>query len=157
MANKWIVLFNSGNITVELSVLVLQAEELESTEESINISWIDPDQSNRLYNLAVVNSVNQQWTFTPQEPYHTFTAPEGASPCEIYNFSVTATYVGATYTGAGCSVPSHVLSTMLPSLPDISNLRSSRNFSLIKQTGEVVLTVYFQVNPLSDFLLTVSQ
>jgi hypothetical protein len=56
--------------------------------------------------------------------YH-FTTPEGAPPCEVYNFSVTATYVGATYTGAGCSVPSPVISTMLPSPPSIDQLRWS--------------------------------
>ena len=67
------------------------------------------------------------------ESYYLFTAPESVPPCEVYNFSVTATYVGATYTGAGCSVPSPVLSRMLPSLPDIYVLESSLNYSLIKQ------------------------
>ena len=79
------------------------------------------------------------------ELYYHFIAPEGAPPCEIYNFSVTATYVGATYTGAGCSVPSPVISTMLPSLPFIGDLQSYYNFSIEKQAGEAVLTVYFQV------------
>ena len=44
-----------------------------------------------------------------------FTAPEGAPPCEVYNFSVTATYAGAT-----CTSP--VLNIMIPSLPDIKYL-----------------------------------
>ena len=50
-----------------------------------------------------------------------FTAPESAPPCEVYNFSVTATYdlPGAIYyTGTGCSVSSPLISMMLPSLPD---------------------------------------
>ena len=125
-----------------MATLTLQKEEVGNDEQSINISWINRNESNRLYLLTVVNSVNQQWTFTTQEPYLHFTAPEGAPPCEVYNFSITATYIGATYTGAGCSVPSPVLSTMLPSLPLIGNLQS---YSIEKQAGEAVLTVYFQV------------
>ena len=130
------------NITIDLTGLTVQTEEVSDTEQAVNISWVDPNESDRLYNLTVVNSVNQQWTFTIQEPYHLFTAPEGAPPCEVYNFSVTATYVGATYTGAGCSVPSTIVSTVLPSLPQIN---SSSSFSLEKRAGEFVLTVYFQV------------
>ncbi len=64
-----------------------------------------------------------------------FTAPEGAPPCEVYNFSVTATYVGATYTGAGCSATSPVVSSMFPSLPDQRILELSVNYSLEKQVG----------------------
>jgi hypothetical protein len=139
-----------------LATLTVQTEEVGDTEQSINISWIDPDESNRLYLVTVVNSVSRQWTFAAQEPYHIFTAPEGAPPCEVYNFSVTATYVGATYTGAGCSVPSPVISTTLPSLPNIGDLQSSYNFSLEKQAGEAVLTVYFQVNVLFGFYFIVS-
>ena len=78
-------------------------------------------------------------------------------PWPIYdleiNFSVTATFVGATYTGAGCSVPSLVLSTMLPFLPIIGDLQSSYNISLEKQTGHVLLTVYFQVKLLMFIIL----
>ena len=81
------------------------------------------------------------------DSFYYFTAPEDAPPCEVYNFSVTATYVGATYTGAGCSVPSPVISTMLPSLPDIRRLNSSLNHSLDKVSGDVTLSVYFEVNP----------
>ena len=128
-----------------MASLTLQAEEMNNAEQSINISWIDPNESNRLYLLTVVNSVNQQWTFTTQEPYLHFTAPEGAPPCEVYNLSVTATYVGATYTGAGCSVPSPVLSTMLPSLPNVSRLESSLNYGLEKQSTAFVFKVSFEV------------
>ena len=128
-----------------MATLTLQIDEVSNDEQSINISWIDPNESNRLYLLTVVNSVNQQWTFTTQEPYLHFTAPEGAPPCEVYNFSVTATYVGATYTGAGCSVPSPVLSTMLPSLPNVSRLESSLNYVLEKQSIAFVIEVSFEV------------
>ena len=125
-----------------MATLTLQTEEVSNAEQSVNISWVVPNESNRLYFLTAMNSLNQQWTFTTQEPYLHFTAPEGAPPCEVYNFSVTATYIGATYTGAGCSEPSPVLSTMLPSLPLIGVVQS---YSIEKQAGEAVLTVYFQV------------
>ena len=73
-------------------------------------------------------------------------SPEVARPCEVYNFSVTATYVGATYTGDGCSVPSPVLSRMLPSLPNITRLESSVTFSLVNVLGDIVLSVLFEVS-----------
>jgi hypothetical protein len=79
------------------------------------------------------------------ESYYIFTASETAPPCEVYNFSVTATYVGATYTGAGCSVPSPVLSTMLPSLPKIDQMESSLDFMLEKQSTDFFIEVSFEV------------
>ena len=97
-------------------------------KQLINISWsLD---SRRFLSLFTIQDVSQIYlltishgsssrVFSLRDTYFNFTAPEGAPPCEVYNFSVTATYVGATYTGAGCSVPSPVLSRMLPSLPDI--------------------------------------
>jgi hypothetical protein len=132
--------------SIESSGSVLTAEET-GTEQSLNISLTDPDQS-RLenINLTVVNMVNQKWTFQLQNPYRIFTAPEGASPCEIYSFKMSHTYVGAAYTGAGCGVSSPVLSIMLPSLPGINRLQSSHNYSLEKLTRQLVLTVYFQVS-----------
>ena len=79
-----------------------------------------------------------------------FSAPEGAPPCEVYNFSVTATYVGATYTGAGCSEPSPVISRMLPSLPNISRMEASIRHTLIKRNGRLMLNIYFEVMVKSD-------
>lgn len=84
-----------------------------------------------------------------QEPFYVFTRPEGASDCEVYNFSVIAnySYAGAIYTGAGCHIHSPVLSMMLPSLPDIQDLESSLSYSLKKLlTGRVLLTVSHSVS-----------
>jgi hypothetical protein len=80
------------------------------------------------------------------ESHYHFTAPEGAPPCEAYNFSVTATYVGATYTGAGCSVPSPVISTTLHSPPSIDQLESSLKFILSKKSSGLSLHVSFEVS-----------
>ena len=79
----------------------------------INMSWsegvVDVEQ---IFMLTISHGLSNE-VFLLNESFYFFTAPEGAPPCEIYNFSVIATYVGATYTGAGCSVPSPVLSDSL--------------------------------------------
>ena len=101
---------------------------------------------NLTYKLFVTSDNTEERTFQIDEHYSVFTAPEDAPPCEVYNFSVTATYVGATYTGAGCSVPSPVLSTMLPSLPDIEQLEGSLKYTLKKRsTSSIVLFVSYKV------------
>ena len=114
----------SSFIYQELYYLDISVEDIPY-QSQINISWT-------AFQSTVVDSYNlnassnmQTLSFLVHEPYFVFTAPEDALPCEVYNFSVTATYVGATYTGAGCSVPSPVLSAMLPSLPDATRLEST--------------------------------
>ena len=117
-----------------------------------NISWNFPslqvslstEDVNQTYTLTVTSSNTAQ----PQklefhQPYYVFTAPEGAPPCEVYNFSVTATYVGATYTGAGCSVSSPVLSRMLPSLADIGRINFS--YTLVVIADEIKLNASIEV------------
>ena len=110
--------------------------------QSVNISW-SPLHGHyvTVYTLSVTSSEIGPQSFPLDTPYFTFTAPEGAPPCEVYNFSVTATYdiVGATYTGAGCSVPSPVLSRMLPSLPNVTKLESSLDYSLELKSGGITL------------------
>ena len=123
--------------------------------QRVNISWNPQSQPfslvlediNQIYMLTVTSSNTHPQTLQLHQPFYVFTAPEGAPPCEVYNFSVTATYVGATYTGAGCSVPSPVLSRMLPSLPDISRLESSVEYSLEKHSdSSIALNVSFMVS-----------
>ncbi len=112
----------------------------------INLIWHNGLETNiQTYSLTVsYGSVSQ--VIHLNESYYHFTAPEVAPPCQVYNFSVTATYVGATYTGAGCSVPSPVFSTMLPSVPDITRLESSVKYSLKRNlSGGVLLKVMFMV------------
>ena len=116
---------------------------------SVNISW-SPLHGYYVYTLTVTSSgiLSQSFSLdTPYLSYFTFTAPEDAPPCEVYNFSVTATYdiVGATYTGAGCSVPSPVLSRMLPSLPNVAKLESSLDYSLELKSGGITLKLLVAV------------
>ena len=115
----------------------------------VNISWSREPQGlddSALRFLLTISHGSSSDNLSLNESYYHFTAPEGAPPCEVYNFSVTATYVGATYTGAGCSVPSPVLSTMLPSLPTIDRLEPSLNFMLSKKSGGLSLQVSFEVS-----------
>ena len=112
----------------------------------INLTWdLFVDNEAQIFLLTISHSSSSDNKSLNESTFH-FTAPEGAPPCEVYNFSVTATYVGATYTGAGCSVPSPVLSTMLPSLPSIDQLESSLNFVLSKKSGGLSLQVSFEVS-----------
>ena len=133
------------------SPVMLEAMDTESLQSS-NISWsslptLMDAEPRQAYFLSVKSPSIQEQRLQLYEPYYLFAAPEGAPPCEIYNFSVAATYdVGATYTGAGCSVPSPVLSTMLPSLPSIDRLESSLNFVLSKKSGGLSLQVSFEVS-----------
>ena len=110
--------------------------------QTINISW--SSLSHSIYTLTIINSSNthdQPQILKLNQPYYEFTAAEGAPPCEVYNFSVTTTYVGATYTGAGCSVPSPAISRMLPSLPDIG----PPVFTLEKKSTGITLNTSFEV------------
>ena len=131
-------------------MLLITREEVNS----INITWSQGSSpgSVRLatdvmhtFLLNITHGTSSQIT-SINESYYYFTAPESAPLCEIYNVSVTATYVGATYTGAGCSVPSPVLSTVLPSLPNIETVETSLNYSLSKQGKErIILNLTFEV------------
>lgn len=115
----------------------------------INITWYSGSEINaQIFSLTISFGSSSQ-VITLNESYYYFIAPEGAPPCQVYNFSVTATYniPGAGYTGAGCSVPSPVLSTILPSLPDIDQVESSLNYLLTKQpNGSLALQVLLSVS-----------
>ena len=119
---------------------------------SINLTWSDQELAPvplvadiMMHVFKVTISHGSSSEIIPvSDSYYYYTAPEGAPSCEVYNFSVTATYVGAMYTGAGCSKPSPVLSRMLPSLPSINRMESSINYSL-KKDGEIFLSLLFEV------------
>ena len=116
---------------------------------AVNISWSGLSAENQLnvaQNSTLTITHGSSWTVINTTDHHySFTAPEGSPPCEIYNFSVTATYVGATYTGAGCSIPSSIISRMLPSLPNIERMNASLIYSLIVIHGDLNLNVSFEV------------
>ena len=107
---------------------------------AIDISWSENSTSTsqtvqQTFFLTISHGSNQT-VIQLNESFFAFTAPEDAPACEVYNFSVTATYVGATYNGASCSEPSPVFSTMLPGpLPDVDKLESSFAHSIMKRTS----------------------
>ena len=126
---------------------------------STNISWsFSPSEAiENAYTLTILNSTDSTVFFGELDHlFYVFSAPDNAPPCEVYNFSVTATPVGigANYTGDGCSVSGSVLSRMLPSLPDIQALNNSIDFSLTKRTdeGNRGSTVYLNVKFMVSFL-----
>ena len=114
--------------------------------KGINMTWgqvaVDVGQ---IFTLEISHRSGLIISESLNESHYYFTAPEGAPPCELYKFSVTAAYVGATYTGAGCSVSSPVLNIMLPSLPDIDGLERSLKHSVVQLTQDVTLNVSFEV------------
>ena len=113
----------------------------------INITWYNGSETSIQTFSLTVNYGSSSQVIPLNESYYLFTVPNSAPSCEVYNFSVTATYVGATYTGAGCSLPSPVLSIMLPPLPDIDHVESSLSFLLTKKpNGSVVLQVLLSVS-----------
>ena len=98
------------------------------------------------FSLAISYGSVSQVIYLNESYYH-FTAPEDPPLCQLYNFSVTTTYIGATYTGAGCSVPSPVISTMLPSLTDVDQVQSSLSYLLTKQpNGSLALQILLTVS-----------
>ena len=132
--------------------LTLEAAH-STTLNSSHISWnllpsFGDVAINQTFELTMVSANTRENTYIEiVEPNFTFQAPGGAPPCEIYNFTVTGVYVGATYIGDGCSVPSPVLSIMLPSLPNISGIESSLHYMLEKtSTVGFVLKVSFMVS-----------
>ena len=131
------------------STLTIDAIDTESLQ-SVNVTWsslpslVDP-QPNQTYTLSVKSPSLGETKIKINVPHYLFTAPEGAPACEVYRFSVSAAFVGATYTGDGCSAYSPVISKVLPSLPDVDVLNSSLTYSLIKQAGDVTLNASFEV------------
>ena len=98
-----------------------------------------------MYTVTVRDSEsNEMISSQLGEQYLVFNTSDDTPPCEVYNFSVTATYVGATYTGVGCSEPSNEV-FMLPSLPDIRELESSLKNYLIKESTKITLSILFEV------------
>ena len=126
-------------------------EVLHMDVGAINISWnhnpqlATSENVEQTYHLTISYRSRHQ-VITLNETHYYFRAPNNAPPCDIYNFSVTATPVGATYTGDGCSAPSPVLSTTVPSLPRTDGLESSLVYSLEMVSGELTLNISFEVN-----------
>lgn len=124
-----------------------------STSKSSYVSWnplplFGCAAINQTFEVTVVSANTMESTYHEiHEPNFVFQAPGGAPPCEVYNFTVTGAYVGATYTGNGCSVSSPVLSITLPSLPNISEIDSSLHY-MLKKTSAMgfVLRVSFTVS-----------
>ena len=132
-------------ILVDPTPLTLKV--LDVGVRSVNLTWDLSVGGAAQSFLLTISHGSSSDNMSLNESYYHFIAPEGAPPCEVYNFSVTATYVGATYTGVGCRVPSPVISTMLPSLPNIGRLEYSLMYSLVQNSEKYILNnISFEVN-----------
>ena len=107
---------------------------------SINVSWSSSGQLSASASVELSYSLTISYGSTRDlllinDSHYIFKSPQGSPPCQVYNFSVTATPLGTTtYTGDGCSVPGFN-QTMLPSLPNIASLESSLNHTLKSSIG----------------------
>ena len=149
-----------GSVDVYIEDIDIQTVNISWSPHNLPPSLMIPD-INLTYTLTVTSSNTQPRILQLHQPYNVLSAPEGAPLCEIFNFSVTATYVGATYvgatyTGAGCSVPSPIFSKILPSLPSIQRLESSLEYVLEKDSDRsVFLNASFLVS--CDGILIVTE
>ena len=93
------------------------------------------------YNLTISHG-SISHVITLNESYYIFTGPEHTlPPCEVYNFSIIATYVGVTYTGAGCSIPSSETLMLY-----LRNLLGTDNFwTEVNLLGELILNTTVEV------------
>ena len=121
----------------------------------INISWTQESFTQlaglqSAYSLMISHGSDSHVISLNESSYY-FTPPESAPFCQVYNFSVVASYAGA---GADCSEPSPVISRMLPPLPDIDEVESSLSYTLTKSTQKgIVLSVSFKVGLLNKYSL----
>ena len=73
-----------------------------------------------------------------QDQHYIFTLEDSTS-CDVYSFQVTAV------NGAGTGTPSEIITRSLPSLPDISTVQDSLQYSLVRTASGVTLSVTFNV------------
>ena len=123
----------------------ITAKDIESRAKNISWSPLLLAEDDQVYTVTVRDG-ERNVVISSQlvEKYFVFNASDSAPACEVYNVSVTATYVGATYTGAGCSESSNE-TFMLPSLPDIRELEKSIKNQLMKE-AMISLTITFKVS-----------
>ena len=128
----------ASDINVHSTYLTWNSQEAQQEiEQTVKLIYV--------LKIVPASSKIPSQSFQLHESFYVFAAPDDAPPCEVYNFSVTTTYVGA---GAGCSVLSPVLSKMLPSLPDISGLESSLKHLIKRESIDsdgITLNVFFKV------------
>ena len=133
---------------LDQSQLEINIQDEKPEAGNINVTWSQVEVNvEQIFTLNIRHGSGLMLSESLNESYYILTAPEGAPHCEVYNISVTATYVnvGATYTGAGCSVSSPVLSTMFPSLPNIEGLERSLKHSVVQMSEDITLNVVFEV------------
>ena len=119
------------------------------SKDIINISWSHLLSSSLSLASLAAQSVYYNLTITQlqgsssqeislNKTNYSFTLPKDAPTCEVYNFSVTAAYVGAIYTGASCS-DEHSETLIFQKNPD-------KIWSNVCLLGELVLNITVEVS-----------
>ena len=115
------------------------------------ISWFFDENSTELevfFSLTVSNlndtSIEPMHVSGIEDQYYLLTIRDTTS-CEVYSFQVAAT------SNAGSSNFSAPVSSTFPSVPDISPLESSLQYSIVQRTSsngndEIILSVSFDVS-----------
>ena len=116
-------------------------------EQYINISWVSSSlnlvssATERVYyNLTISHgSISDSQLISLNESTYHFTVPEGAPPCELYNFSVSVNntkYVGAR---PGCSA-------LLETLMLYSKTPLDAYWTKVVLLGELILNITVKVS-----------
>ena len=122
---------------------------MATDEQYINISWVSSSLNlvssaaqGVYYNLTIGHgsSSDSQLISLTESTYH-FIASEGAPPCEVYNFSVTLTYVNKVDVRTGCSV---LLGTILYSRNPLDTDHDL--WTEVGLLGELILNIIVKVS-----------
>ena len=94
------------------------------------------------YNLTISHgSISDSQLISLNESTYHFTVPEGVPPCEVYNFSVTLTYVNKVDVTTGCSI---LLETILYSRNSLDTDHDL--WTEVDLLGELILNIIVKVS-----------
>ena len=94
------------------------------------------------YNLTISHgSISDSQLISLNASYYNFTAPEGALPCEVYNFSVTLAHANNADVRTGCSV---LLETILYSRNPLDT--DNDLWTEVDLLGELILNITVKVS-----------
>lgn len=119
--------------------------------QRVNITWSQiPQELNTTeqLTLSVSNDKESLIEVLPlSTTYYDFASSEGNTSCTAFTFMITTTLLNSIYNGS-CISESNPIQQSLPSLPNITTLESSVEYSLSKVIYSFVLSVSFPVSKL---------
>ena len=119
---------------------------------SLNISWSLVTIEGVVVNFTVTftnlndSSTGPMEVSGIQDQHYIFTLQD-STLCDVYSFQVTAV------NGAGTGTSSEIITRSLPSLPDISSVQNSIQYSLVRTASGVTLNITFNVHDIVIMLI----